>query len=655
MQKEMKRTLPLPLVLLLAGSLAFFGLYRWDNKYQTALPGGPGYNVLAGDGSRVAFLVDGWEYYPGQLLTPQDLARRTAEVYTYIGEWPNFAPHLDDPCGAATYCLTLENRGGARELALYLPELLCAGRVYINGELVGEQGSLEPYRPLVMDGTYAFPAGERTQLVVQCANYTHYYSGMYYPPAVGTPTAVARMVTARMMVYGLLCFVSLGLALSSLALWLFDRDAQSFRLGLLCLAFALRVCYPFLRALGIPMVRPLYALEDLCGNVALLCAVLLAGELSGATVRRYHRFVAIPGAATLCAVSVVFPLFILPYTPLFINTYGVALSLWRLAAGGYLLFLSARGLASQRPLSRYLLCASGLYGLSIAASVILIGRFEPIRGAWSEEYGGFALVLGFGALMVHRGALVTAENRRLSLNLQEEVARKTQTLEALMAERRELLAHLLHDIKNPLTALQNYAQLIQAGGVALDEKTSAYLDALRERAGAVEARFGLLQDFSRGERGATPSRPIALKTFLERFYTDNRPDMELSGQRFCLELPDEELTVRGDEERLRSALENLCYNALSFTPEDGTITLSLRRQEDQAVITVADTGAGIDPQDLPHIFDYGFTRRPVGGDGLGLFIVQSVALELGGAVEATSTPGQGSTFTLHLPLAKGAE
>lgn len=330
MKKEMKRALPLLLVLLLAGVLALFGLYRWDNKYTAALPGGLGYNVLDGDGSRVAFLVDGWEVYPG-LWTPQELEDTSglSAQSTYIGERPNFSLWTGDPYGAATYRLTLENRGGERELSLYLPELLCAGRVYVNGELVGEQGSLEPYEPLVMDGTYAFRAGERTEIIIQCANYTHYYSGMYYPPAVGTPTAIQQMTAARLLVYGLLCFVSLGLALSSLALWLFDREGQSFRLGLLCLAFAARVCYPFLRALGLPLVQPLYALEDFCANAALLCAVLLAGELSGAAVRWYHRFVAIPGAATLCVVSVLFPLFILPYTPLFINTYGIGLSLWR--------------------------------------------------------------------------------------------------------------------------------------------------------------------------------------------------------------------------------------------------------------------------------------------------------------------------------------
>lgn len=656
MKREVKRGLELLLVLLLAGVVAFWGLYRWDNKYTDALPGGAGYNVLTGDDSQVAFLVDGWEYYPGELLTPKDLTDRAAELHTYAGEYPNFSRHLGSPYGVATYRLTLENRGGPRELSLYLPELLCAGRVYVNGALVGEQGSVEPYKPHVADAVYSFRSEGATELVIQCANYTHYYSGMYYPPTVGTPAAISQMLTARMMVYGLLCFGSLAVALSNLALWFFDRDKQNRRLGLLCLAFAARVSYPFLRALGVPLVRSLYALEDFCGAAVLLLAVLLAGELSGGAVRRYHRKLAYPAAASLCAVTVVFPLFILPYAPLFINTYGVVLFLWKLLAGGYLLFLALRGLGQNGALGRYLLCAAGLYGVSVAASVLTVNCFEPIRGAWTEEYGGFALVVGFGALMVHRGILLTAENRRLNLHLRQEVDRKTQAMETLLNERRELLAHLIHDVKNPLTALQNYAELVRTGNVALDQETAGYLDALRERAGMVEERLELLQGFSRGERGLLPLRPICLNGFLRQFYEDNRPDMELFGQNFAMELPETVLTVAGDEERLRSALENLCYNALSFTPEDGTVKLSLRRENGWAVIGVTDTGAGIDPADLPRVFDRGFTHRPDGsGQGMGLFIVRAVAMEHGGTVEASSRLGQGSTFTLRLPLASPME
>ena len=145
-------------------------------------------------------------------------------------------------------------------------------------------------------------------------------------------------------------------------------------------------------------------------------------------------------------------------------------------------------------------------------------------------------------------------------------------------------------------------------------------------------------------------QPICLNDFLQRFYEDNRPDMELFGQSFRLELPQEQLIVSGNAERLRSALENLCYNAVSFTPEDGTISLSLRENDGKAAISVTDTGAGIAPEDLPRVFDRGFTNRPDGsGEGLGLFIVRATALEHGGTVEVRSQLGMGSVFTLRLP------
>ena len=74
MQKERRQSLLLLTILLLAGALAFTALFHFDNKYTSALPGGLGYNVLQDDPSEAAFLVDGWEYYPGELLRPDELA-----------------------------------------------------------------------------------------------------------------------------------------------------------------------------------------------------------------------------------------------------------------------------------------------------------------------------------------------------------------------------------------------------------------------------------------------------------------------------------------------------------------------------------------------------------------------------------------------------
>lgn len=633
-------------------SAAFYALlYRVDNKYTAALPGGPGYNVLQNDPDDVAFLVDGWEYYPGQLLSPADFDHGvTPDLYTYIGEYSNFSAHLGTPYGVATYRLTLENAGDPVELALYLPELLCAGRVYINGALAGEQGSLEPYAPRVMDGTYSLAVDGSAEIIIQCANYTHYYSGMYYPPAVGSLSAISRMLTIRQIVYGFLCFTALAISLFHLLQWLLGQDKLARWMGALSLLFALRVSYPFIRALGVPSIRPLYALEDVCGNAVVLCAVLLAGELSGCAGHKYHRCGAVPAAAGLFLFTVLFPLFILPHAPIFINSYGILLFVWKLAAGLYLLFLAGHALSQDRKLGHYLLCAAGFYGLSVAASVATANRFEPFCGAWLEEYGGYTLVIGFAAQMIRRSVLLTQENRRLTLHLQEEVDRKTHSMSVLLTERRELLANLLHDLKNPLAALRNYAELVRSGNIALDQETAEYLNALSDRVEAVEDRFDLLQDFSRGERCMFSPEDICLNDLLRQFYAANCPDMELSGLEFRLRLPGENLYIRGNRDRLQTALENLCYNALSFTPPDGTVTLGLARESTYAVITVQDTGCGIAPEDLPHVFERGFTRREDdSGEGLGLHIVRSIALEHGGSVQVASQVGKGSVFTLRLP------
>lgn len=655
----MKKSCPFRRLTVSLGALAalcmlFSVMFVFDNKYCTALPGGAGYNVLEADAKEPAFLVDGWECYPGALLTPQDFTRSDlGGVTLYIGQYGNFSHTLGTPYGQATYRIVLENRGPARQLALYLPELLCAGRIYIDGELVGEQGTVYPYTPYVMDGMYSFYADYRTEIVIQCVNHTHYYSGLYYPPAVGSATSLLHMVTVRLLLYGILCFAPLAVALSYLGLWALDREPMARLMGALCMAFSLYAFLPFLRTLGVAWVRPLYALEDGCSGLVLLCAILMAGHLSGAVNRWWHRSLAVSCAVALCTAGVVFPLLILPYAPQFTNAYGYILFFAKLAAGGYLLFLAARAVCCQNALGRYLLGGAGFYGISLVLSQLWANRFEPIYGIWPQELGGFVLVSGFAAMMVHRTVLLHDENQRLTLHLQEEVADKTRSLEELLGERRELLANLLHDVKNPLAALYNYAELVQQSPVR-DPETAQYLEALADRAQAVQERLEWMQAFSRGERGMLPMQRLCLQAFLESFYTCNRPDMELSGCAFLLQMErDDPLYVQGNEDRLGTALENLCYNALSFTPPEGTITLTLSRQNDSAVIAVSDTGSGISPQDLPHVFERGFTSRPdQGGEGLGLFLVRSVALEHGGSVKVESHPGQGSCFSLYLPLAE---
>jgi two-component system OmpR family sensor kinase len=114
--------------------------------------------------------------------------------------------------------------------------------------------------------------------------------------------------------------------------------------------------------------------------------------------------------------------------------------------------------------------------------------------------------------------------------------------------------------------------------------------------------------------------------------------------------------VYANADQLKQVLVALLDNALKYTPYEGSVSLSLTADERCAVVKVSDTGIGILPEDLPHIFErfYRADRarsRERGGSGLGLTIAQSIVQEHQGSIEVESTPGKGSTFTLKLPVA----
>lgn len=149
----------------------------------------------------------------------------------------------------------------SQQYVILFQENLSACNVYVDGILVGLAGSISPYSPHIMDLAVPITLSKDTELLVQIANYTHYYSGITYPPILGTPLAIHRhsFICARFY------FSTLALALFSIAVWYGNRKQVGSLypwFGLLSLSFALRVSYPFVRAVGVPLVRPLYAVED---------------------------------------------------------------------------------------------------------------------------------------------------------------------------------------------------------------------------------------------------------------------------------------------------------------------------------------------------------------------------------------------------------
>jgi signal transduction histidine kinase len=163
-------------------------------------------------------------------------------------------------------------------------------------------------------------------------------------------------------------------------------------------------------------------------------------------------------------------------------------------------------------------------------------------------------------------------------------------------------------------------------------------------------------------KNAIQAPTIDLDSLLLEVYRQNRQivdgvngEIRQQGPRLMLQ----DITpakVYGDADQLKQVLVALIDNALKYTPYEGLVTLSLTTDNDDAIIKVSDTGIGILPEDLPHIFErfYRADRarsRDHGGTGLGLTIVQNIVQEHEGNIEVESTPGRGSTFTLKLPVA----
>jgi PAS domain S-box-containing protein len=223
------------------------------------------------------------------------------------------------------------------------------------------------------------------------------------------------------------------------------------------------------------------------------------------------------------------------------------------------------------------------------------------------------------------------------------------------------LATVSHELRTPLTAILGWARLLRSkrdDGASLERAISIIERNARAQAQLIDD----ILDVSRiiAGRLRLELRPLDLRTVVEAALDAVRPAAEAKGVALEAESGGEPVTLLGDADRLQQAVWNLLTNAVKFTPPGGRVDLTVAREDGQVSIQVRDTGQGIGPEFLPHVFerfrqaDGGSTRRH-GGLGLGLAIVRHI-LELHGGTATVASPGQGqgSTFTLGLPL-EGAE
>lgn len=232
-------------------------------------------------------------------------------------------------------------------------------------------------------------------------------------------------------------------------------------------------------------------------------------------------------------------------------------------------------------------------------------------------------------------------------------------MEASERVRRELFAEVAHELRHPLAVLKGRLDMMQDGVVPL---TPEQVLRLQDQVISLTRLVGDLRDLSLADVGQLPLHlaPVDLGGLVQDLSENMEPVAADREIRLHTEVAPGMPRLRADSDRIRQVLLNLLTNALQHTPAGGRVDLQVWAEGAHAMVRVTDTGPGIAPDDLPRIFDRFYRSgrtgaRAVGGSGLGLAIVRSLVALHGGTVEAESAQGQGSRFTVALPLAEEAE
>lgn len=219
----------------------------------------------------------------------------------------------------------------------------------------------------------------------------------------------------------------------------------------------------------------------------------------------------------------------------------------------------------------------------------------------------------------------------------------------------DLVATASHELKTPLTSVRLALHLLleEAVGPLTAKQTELLLDA-RDNAERLLAMVNNLLDLARLEQGREhlELRPEAPAALLREAAEALRPRADDKGVTVTVEAADELPAVAVDLQRLGHALGNLLDNALAYTERGGRIVLSAAAEGGEVVLVVADTGLGIPPEHLPHVFERFFRipgRSQGGGTGLGLAIVREIVTAHGGTIACDSRPGEGTVFRIRLP------
>ncbi|MEK4045111.1 ATP-binding protein [Paenibacillus sp. FSL H8-0048] len=648
-----------------------------------------------------------WAFYWHKLLSPEDIrgqmaGGQPADQDRYINipsSWLGYP--MDGNAlkgeGYATFRLVirLSEQDSKERLALRLPTIFHAYKLWVNGELLTEVGVVdqdkEGMTPILATRLVFFqPEGDTVELVMQVANFHHKRGGITKDIELGGSNVLTVRTHLKIAADMFITASLLVIGVYHLLLFMLRRkDRAPLYFGLFTVMFAIRSLLngELMLTQWLPhfpwelQFKLEYLILCLGGWVITMYFECIFPDY----VSRWFRYGSRIVTGALCLVVVVTPALVYSRMLVLIGVV-VVLHMVYLMVGlahaalrrmeGALIFLLVSVVALATVVNDFLYYNEwspientspfGLLIFTVAQMLLLSSRFT--RAATNEERIARELqeanhkLTGMNANLEQ---IVLERTRALSV-AHEDLRLSYERLLHSEEGRKKLLAYITHDLRMPLSSMLGYVEAVIDR--VKPEHNEQYLRYIRDNTIRINRMIGELSFLSHLETGQVEYRiePVQVMQFLRGFYEQYELVVRDAGLDFALNIGDTEASsadqpvARIDTQRLEQALFNLVSNAMKFTPDGGLVRLALTVDEvndtRSAVISVQDSGIGIPPAQLEQIFDRNYrVDRPgvdmgVEGSGLGLAICREIVQAHGGSVRAESDGKTGSIFRVILPL-----
>lgn len=319
----------------------------------------------------------------------------------------------------------------------------------------------------------------------------------------------------------------------------------------------------------------------------------------------------------------------------------------------------------------------------VHGGLFLFSSLRPVDVALADFHqrllwiGGLVLLAALGLILVFARGMalpllrmknVTGQladhqyEARVEVTTRDEIGQLGQSINELAVrlqyheeQRNEFLADVTHELRTPLSYIQGYSQVLDQGWVQDEAEQTRYLQLIVRETQRLQRLVGDLADLAEMEAAVprhVPS-PVDLADVIASAVEKIQPVAHEKG--IGLQTNTESIRICGDRDRLEQVLINLLHNAIRFTEPGGEVRVILHRRDRECELLVTDTGIGIPPDDLPHLFERFYRveksrNREKGGMGLGLAIVKRIVDSHGGRVTVESEPDVGTTFRIFFPF-----